>query len=161
MLEIGQVVETLVIRLDHDANRIGLSLKRLQPNPWESAAEMITPGDVLPGLVTRQATSGIYISVEAGIEGLIRSALGQHQPSEGTEVQVRVLSFDLKRERMNLELVSEGEPIADIESVIESETPSAGRPLTESVAASAGDTLPEVEAIAEGEAVIHPAPLEL
>jgi ribosomal protein S1 len=109
LLQVGQEVDTLILHLDYAANRIGLSLKRLQPNPWKTAAERIEAGMVLDGKVTRQASSGIYVGIEDGIEGLVRSTLGYTLPPEGMDVRVRVLSFDREKERMNLEMVADEE----------------------------------------------------
>ena len=109
LLEVGQEVDTLILHLDYAANRIGLSLKRLQPNPWQKAAEKIEAGMVLDGKVTRQASSGVYVGIEDGIEGLVRSSLGYTLPPEGMDVRVRVLSFDREKERMNLEMVADEE----------------------------------------------------
>jgi small subunit ribosomal protein S1 len=106
LLDVGQELETLILHLDYAANRIGLSLKRLQPNPWDTAADKIDIGMELEGVVTRQSSSGIYVSIEDGIEGLVRSTMGYTLPPEGVDVKVRVLSFDHEKERMNLELVS-------------------------------------------------------
>ncbi len=109
LLEVGQEVDTLILHLDYAANRIGLSLKRLQPNPWQKAAEKIEAGMVLDGKVTREASSGVYVGIEDGIEGLVRSSLGYTLPPEGMDVRVRVLSFDREKERMNLEMVADEE----------------------------------------------------
>jgi small subunit ribosomal protein S1 len=109
LLEVGQEVDTLILHLDYAANRIGLSLKRLQTNPWKKAAEKIEAGMVLDGKVTRQASSGVYVGIEDGIEGLVRSTLGYTLPPEGMHVRVRVLSFDREKERMNLEMVADEE----------------------------------------------------
>ena len=109
LLEVGQEVDTLILHLDYAANRIGLSLKRLQPNPWKKAAEKIEAGMVLDGKVTREASSGVYVGIEDGIEGLVRSSLGYTLPPEGMDVRVRVLSFDREKERMNLEMVADEE----------------------------------------------------
>jgi small subunit ribosomal protein S1 len=105
VLEIGQEVETLVIRLDMVNNRIGLSLKRLQPNPWHSIADQIQPGQVLDGTVSRHVSSGLYISINSGVDGLVKLQHTHEIPQVGDHVQVRVLSFDPERERMSLELL--------------------------------------------------------
>lgn len=117
LLEVGQVIKTLVIRLDFEANRIGLSIKRLQPNPWDSIADKIKLGQLLEGKVTRQTSSGIYINVEKGIEGFVRTTVEYTLPPVGSKVQVRVLAFDPKRERMNLELILMNEELAQSASL--------------------------------------------
>jgi small subunit ribosomal protein S1 len=105
VLEIGQEVETLIIRLDHEANRIGLSLKRLQENPWQDIVDQIQLGMVLEGTITRQVTSGIYVNVADGIDGLVKSQQTHALPQVGEHVQVRVVSLEPERERMGLEIV--------------------------------------------------------
>jgi small subunit ribosomal protein S1 len=106
VLKVGQKVEVKVIRVDAEANRIGLSLKRLQPNPWEGLADVIRPGQELVGTVSRLASSGTYVLTEGGIEGLVPVLDRGHIPA-GTEVRVRVVSFDPGKERMNLEFIEE------------------------------------------------------
>jgi small subunit ribosomal protein S1 len=105
VLEIGQEIETLVIRLDIEANRIGLSLKRLQDNPWHKIMDQIQVDMVLTGTVTRHVMSGLYVKVEDGIEGLVKSQHTHALPQVGESVQVRVVSFEPERERMGLELI--------------------------------------------------------
>jgi small subunit ribosomal protein S1 len=106
VLKIGQEVEVMVIRLDPEANRIGLSLKRLQPNPWESAAEKLEIGQVVDGMVTRMATPGIYVRLEYGIEGMLHTNDGPAEVTPGEKIMARITSFDPERERLDLEFVS-------------------------------------------------------
>ncbi len=113
VLQIGQEVEVLVIRLDRDTSRIGLSLKRMQPNPWIAAAETVKPGMIMDGKVTRLAASGAYVAVAGSLEGLIRSDDHLDLPSQGMNIQVRVLSLNIERERMDLEIVSDTMPMKE------------------------------------------------
>jgi small subunit ribosomal protein S1 len=105
VLSVGQEVEVQVILLDHQANRIGLSLKRLLPNPWERAIGRLEIGQVVEGNVSRLAAAGVYIQLEDGPEGLIRSPDGPGSLTPGMNLQVRVSSFEPARERLDLELV--------------------------------------------------------
>jgi small subunit ribosomal protein S1 len=105
VLEVGQEINTLVIRVDPAANRIGLSLKRLQDNPWLGNVDRIQSGMLLEGTVTRQVTSGLYVNVASGIDGLVKSQHTHSLPQVGEKVQVRVISFEPERERMGLEIV--------------------------------------------------------
>jgi small subunit ribosomal protein S1 len=105
VLEVGQEIETMVLRLDPAANRIGLSLKRLQPNPWHLKAEQFQIGMIIEGTVTRHVSSGLYVNVVEGINGLIKSQHAHTLPQVGEKVQVRVISFDPERERMSLEII--------------------------------------------------------
>jgi small subunit ribosomal protein S1 len=105
VLSIGQEVEAQVILLDYQANRIGLSLKRLQPNPWERAMGQLEIGQVVEGSISRLAAAGIYIQLDDGPEGLLRPPDGPGALTPGMKVQVRVSSFEPARERLDLELI--------------------------------------------------------
>ena len=105
ILSIGQEVEAQVILLDCQANRIGLSLKRLQPNPWERAMDRLEIGQVVEGSISRLAAAGIYIQLDDGPEGLLRPPDGPGALTPGMKVQVRVSSFEPTRERLDLELI--------------------------------------------------------
>lgn len=109
VLRIGDEVEALVLRLDRQANRIGLSLKRLQPNPWTTA--LLEPGTVHEGTVTRMSNDGVHAELGCGLEGRL-TLLGSDMPSPGSRVQVRVVEFDPERERLQLAMV-EGETAAE------------------------------------------------
>lgn len=109
VLKVGQETETMVIRLDKDANRIGLSLKRLQPNPWEAAADKIEVGQLLKGSLVRFVTAGAYIRFEHGIEGLLKSEDGLAHLTPGEMVEVQVTSFEPERERLDLRWPEESE----------------------------------------------------
>ena len=103
LLQIGQETEAMVIRLDKEANRIGLSLKRLQPNPWEAAAKKIEVGQELEGSIARFVSAGAYIRFDLDIEGLLKSTEGLAHLSQGETVKVLVTSFEPERERLDLQ----------------------------------------------------------
>ena len=104
VVRVGQEVEAVIIRLDRQSNRIGLSLKRLQPNPWQLSGDRYAPGSVCRGRVTRQTGSGTYVAFDDGIEGVIRGTDGATAPSPGSELDVRVVALDSERERLELEV---------------------------------------------------------
>lgn len=103
ILSLGQDVETMVIGLDKRAARIGLSLKRLQENPWTKGAEEIAPGQIITGIVSCTSSAGTFVQAEAGIEGLLRLTGESRIPAKGEQIQVRVLSLNLEREHLDLE----------------------------------------------------------
>jgi small subunit ribosomal protein S1 len=105
ILSIGQEIEAQVILLDYQANRIGLSLKRLQPNPWEKALDKLEIGQVVEGSISRLSAAGIYIQLEDGPEGLLRPDDGPGSLTPGMKIQVRVSSFEPARERLDFELL--------------------------------------------------------
>ena len=57
VLEVGQQVQVLVLNVDRERQRVGLSIKRIQPDPWVQAAEKYRPGELVTGVVTRLAHS--------------------------------------------------------------------------------------------------------
>lgn len=109
ILTIGQEIETQVIRLEYQSNRIGLSLKRLQPNPWQKATGRFEVGQVVEGKVSHLTAAGVYVQLEDGPEGLLRPPDGPGSLVPGVIVQVRVLEFDPERERLDFELAEDGQ----------------------------------------------------
>ncbi len=71
VLTVGQEVEAKVLKLDRDKQRISLSLKQLQPHPWEGVPGKYKTGDRVRGTVSRLADFGAFVELEPGIEGLI------------------------------------------------------------------------------------------
>lgn len=114
VLSEGQEVETLVISLDKKANRIGLSLKRLQPSPWEEAVGKITQGQEFVGKVSRISSAGAFVELDSGLEGLLRLPEGVSVPDKGEVVEVRVADFNPERERLDLDWVGASEPEPEI-----------------------------------------------
>ncbi|MGB2896140.1 MAG: S1 RNA-binding domain-containing protein [Anaerolineales bacterium] len=107
VLEIGQEVEALIIRLDTANNRIGLSLKRLEQNPWELAEDHIEAGQELEGEVTVLSAPGAFVLVGENLEGLLKTPNGPGDLTPGMKVKVRVVELNPERERLDLELVNQ------------------------------------------------------
>jgi len=112
VLEPGQSVEVYVLNVDRDRRRVGLSVKRLTPDPWQSVEERYSVGEVVEGVITHVVNFGAFARVEDGLEGLIHiSELAEgnflHPRSvvqEGDVVAARVLNIDSERRRMGLSL---------------------------------------------------------
>ena len=71
VLSVGQQVEAKVIKIDSEKRRISLSMKQLQPHPWESVSGKYRAGERVRGVVTRLMEFGAFVELEPGIEGLI------------------------------------------------------------------------------------------
>jgi small subunit ribosomal protein S1 len=71
VLELGQEVEAVVLKMDAEKKRISLGLKQLQPHPWDKVPDKYKPGDRVRGVVTRLTDFGAFVEIEAGVEGLI------------------------------------------------------------------------------------------
>jgi small subunit ribosomal protein S1 len=119
VLNVGDEVDAYVLRVDRQRKRIGLSLRLLQPDPWETADENYHVGQLVTGVVTKLTDFGAFAALEDGIEGLIHiSELAEvppRHPSEviarGAELPLLVVKVDSRRQRMGLSLkrVSEEE----------------------------------------------------
>ncbi|HWY71767.1 MAG TPA: 30S ribosomal protein S1 [Terriglobales bacterium] len=71
VLSVGQQVEAKIIKIDSEKRRISLSMKQLQPRPWDSVSSKYKPGERVRGVVTRLMEFGAFVELEPGIEGLI------------------------------------------------------------------------------------------
>lgn len=108
----GTTVHVYVIDVNRDQRRIGLSLKRLAPDPWALAAEHYKPGDIVSAVITNVVSFGAFARMPEGIEGLIHtSELAEGNflhprdvVHEGDTVSVRVMNIDPARQRIGLTL---------------------------------------------------------
>jgi small subunit ribosomal protein S1 len=71
VLSTGQQIEALIIKIDSDKRRIAISMKQLQPHPWDAVAEKYKAGERVRGTVTRLTDYGAFVELDPGIEGLI------------------------------------------------------------------------------------------
>jgi small subunit ribosomal protein S1 len=116
VLKVGQTVEVEVVKIDTTSQRVGLSLKRRQADPWSLVAERLQVGQVVEGQVIRLTPFGAFVELGEGVDGLIHISrlVNQPQLTEGDNVSVRVLSIDLSRQRIGLALVDPfQEPFGD------------------------------------------------
>ncbi|MBA4379409.1 MAG: 30S ribosomal protein S1 [Anaerolinea sp.] len=112
ILGVGQRVEVLVLEVAQDRCRVALSLKRLSPNPWETAAQRYFINQVVPALITTLAPFGAFARLDEGVEGLIHASEIPIPPNAtlkdvltpGQDVQVRILQVDTARQRLGLSL---------------------------------------------------------
>ena len=113
VMEVGESVEVYVLQVDTERQRISLSLKRLQPEPWSRVLEKYEIGELINATITRLATFGAFARVEEDeIEGLIHiSELTdanithpREVVSEGDLVSVRIIHINPERRRMGLSL---------------------------------------------------------
>ncbi len=119
VLKVGQVVEVKVLRIDKQRERVGLSLKRVQPDPWSHIDELYTPNQLVEAVVTRVTDFGAFVRLRSGVEGLLHvSEMADIRPdhpqslvSPGDLLLLRVLRIEPDRRRIGLSLraVSESE----------------------------------------------------
>ena len=119
VVKVGDKVTVEVLDVDLDRERISLSLKATQEDPWQRFARTHVPGQVVKGKVTKIVQFGVFISVEDGIEGLVHiSELANRHVENpetvvkgGEEVFVKVIDVDLDRRRISLSLKQANEAV--------------------------------------------------
>jgi len=116
VVQVGNEVDVFVLRVDAENKKIALSLRRLQPEPWDSINEQYNVGDVVPATVTKLTNFGAFARVEGAegsVEGLIHiSELSSRMIShprevvrEGDAVKLKILRIEPERRRLGLSLV--------------------------------------------------------
>jgi small subunit ribosomal protein S1 len=133
VLEVGQNVEAKVVKLEPDPTggrgRVGLSLRALAPDPWQTAAERFPVGLAVKGKVRRLESFGAFVEIAPGLDGLVhvsRLALDRRvsHPRQvvaiGDEVEVTVVSLDPEKRRMALSMVESARRARDVAELAES-----------------------------------------
>src|SRR5712691_9650785 len=113
ILSVGEEVEAVVSDVNVANRRISLSLKALEQNPWDTAAERYPVGSVVSGKVRNLTDFGAFVELEEGIDGLIHiSDMSWNRrlkhPNEvlkkGDSVQARVINVDAENQRLSLSI---------------------------------------------------------
>lgn len=110
LLQKGQEVEVQVMKIEEGGKRIGLSMKALEPDPWQAVGGRVAPDAVYAGKVKRLMEFGAFVELEPGIEGLLHvSQMAKDRVRRaadlfkvGDTVQVRVLAVEPERQRISL-----------------------------------------------------------
>jgi small subunit ribosomal protein S1 len=101
-----------VLEVDLDRERVSLSLKSTQEDPWQAFARVHQIGQIVPGKVTKLVPFGAFVRVDDGIEGLVHiSELAERHveiPEQvvqvGNDVMVKIIDIELERRRISLSL---------------------------------------------------------
>ncbi len=111
VLSLGDEVEVEVLSVDQERQRIGLSRKRLLPDPWYQVVDNLAVDDTVEGTVTNVVPFGVFVDIGEGVEGLVHTS---EMPSgdlvletdlvEGAQVAVRILSIDHDKHQLALRL---------------------------------------------------------
>ena len=119
VVEVGDEVTVEVLDVDMDRERVSLSLKATQEDPWQQFARTHQIGQVVPGKVTKLVPFGAFVRVDEGIEGLVHiSELAERHvemPEQvvnvNSEIFVKVIDIDLDRRRISLSLKQSNEGV--------------------------------------------------
>src|SRR5205823_35766 len=109
---VGRELEAKIIELDLERERISLSLKATQQDPWQEFAGNHRVGELVYGRVTKLVPFGAFVQVGDGIEGLVHiSEMAEHHvdlPEQvvtpGEELWVKIIDLDLQRRRISLSI---------------------------------------------------------
>ena len=112
VVQVGQEVTVEVLDVDFDRERVSLSLKATQEDPWQTFARTHKIGQIVPGKVTKLVPFGVFVRVEDGIEGLVHVSelatrhveVPEQVAKIGDEIFVKVIDIDLERRRISLSL---------------------------------------------------------
>jgi predicted RNA-binding protein with RPS1 domain len=112
ILREGQTIDVVILSLDREKQKIGLGMRQLSQNPWNTAADKYAVGRTVSGRVTRVTDFGAFVELEPGVEGLIHISELDHRRVKrvadvvnvGQEVQAQVLEVAPERQRISLSL---------------------------------------------------------
>jgi small subunit ribosomal protein S1 len=112
IVSMGQKLDVLVIDVAPERCRVALSLKRLQPNPWETVRDRYAVDDVVAATVTTLVSYGAFARLEEGLEGLIHISeiplvngqIVRDYLSPGQHLNVKILQVDAEHQRLGLSL---------------------------------------------------------
>jgi small subunit ribosomal protein S1 len=159
VVSVGQEVEVEVLSVEMDRERVSLSLKATQADPWKEFAEKHRAGQVIDGEVTKIVPFGAFVRVAEGIEGLVHiSKLSEEHVESADQVvqvgeraRVKVEDVDIARRRVSLSMrgVDTAAPQPEIEAEVESaKAPAPPEPeaeIPEAGPAEAPSPEPEIE----------------
>ena len=119
VVEVGQEVTVEVLEVDMDRERVSLSLKATQEDPWQVFARSHAIGQIAPGAVTKLVPFGAFVRVAEGIEGLVHISelsdkhieLAEQMVSTGDQVFVKIIDIDLERRRISLSIKQANEGV--------------------------------------------------
>jgi small subunit ribosomal protein S1 len=106
----GDVVETMILKIDTQQQRISLGLRQTQPDPWSSLPDRFPPGTEVTGPITGLTEFGVFMEIEEGIEGLVHISELAHEHIEdvnehfkrGDEITAMILNIDPVEQRASL-----------------------------------------------------------
>jgi small subunit ribosomal protein S1 len=113
VLEVGQEVTVKVINIDREKKRIGLSIRALQDDPWQSKVDQFKVGQLVEGVITRLTKFGAFARLQGDLEGLIHiSEISENRIEhpkegglhEGDVVTLRVIRIEPDQRRIGLSL---------------------------------------------------------
>ena len=112
IVTVGSEIDVYVLRVDRENLKIALSLRRLQPEPWDEIETKFSVGQKVTGTVTKLANFGAFARIDPGMEGLIHISELAHEVikhprdvvNEGDELELKIIRIEPERRRLGLSL---------------------------------------------------------
>jgi small subunit ribosomal protein S1 len=112
VVSVGDEVQVYVLGIDKERQRIALSLKRANPNPWDTVVEKYAIGQLVEAVITNLADFGAFAELEDGVEGLIHISELSDQRVEhprdvvkpGDKVTVRIIKMNPEKKKIGLSI---------------------------------------------------------
>jgi len=112
LYHVGQEVDVYVMKVDQEAKKIALSIRRAQPERWEEIVDKYAVGQIVTGTITKLVTFGAFARIEGPVEGLIhvselvnrRVAHPREVVKEGDVVPLKIVRIERDRQRLGLSL---------------------------------------------------------
>lgn len=114
VLQVGEKLNVLVQKFDQERNRISLSLKALQKNPWIAAIEKFEVGDVVKGEVKKLLPFGAILAIDPELQGLLhvseltekRGAVVKDLVNIGDVMNVKIIGIDTDKKKISLSVLA-------------------------------------------------------
>ncbi|MBT3755107.1 MAG: S1 RNA-binding domain-containing protein, partial [Candidatus Cloacimonetes bacterium] len=104
----GDIVDAQILRINLEDKKVSLSLKALQPDPWDIIGETINEGDVVSGVIENVVNFGAFIKISDGLTGLLPASkikiakIDLDSKNVGEEFKIRVVKIDKAAKRISL-----------------------------------------------------------
>lgn len=125
ILKVGDEVDVKVLEVIPERERIGLSIRKAQPDPWSLVEDKYSEGDIVEGTTTRLVSFGAFVELIPGVEGLVHiSQLAEHHVKsanevleEGQNIKVKILEINTEGKRISLSVkeAAEKKPAPKVE----------------------------------------------
>lgn len=112
IVKAGSIVETYILSVDKEKERVSLSLKKTIAEPWDNISEKIGVGDIISGKVVRLAPFGVFIEIEPGVDGLVHiSQISEKRVNKvedvlsvGESIKAKVLDINPTDKKISLSI---------------------------------------------------------
>lgn len=120
VLKVGQIVSTKVLKVDQEKGHISLSLKQMQPDPWQEIEDKFEEGQVISGTVRKIQSFGAFVQIYPGVDALLPTVEMSEQPNikpeevvqVGQEIKALIKKFAPKEHKISLSL--KGMDVSDL-----------------------------------------------